>query len=98
MFVIHAISRIEPEARERFREIAARQVRLSREEPGSIAYHCTESPDDPGAVHWFQAWESRDAWEAHEATSHNLEFLAGLEPLRAGGSASMLLEAELLEG
>jgi quinol monooxygenase YgiN len=58
---------IPPAEQERVLPLLAEHVRLTRAEPGCLAFAVTPSPDDPGRFVVAERFRDRAAFEAHQA-------------------------------
>ncbi len=61
-------------------------MRTSRSEPGCITYVFSADPIEPGRVHLFERWESKEALAAH---------LAAMRAAPRPADAVPILEAEV---
>jgi len=59
MIVITGSARVPEENRAEFGRVAERQVRLSREEPGTITYGCFEDRLERGRFFFYEEWKDR---------------------------------------
>lgn len=75
MIIITGTARIPAPNRDAFRPVAERQVRLSREEPGNVAYGYYEDQMEPGRFFFYEEWRDRAAVDFHFAQSYCLDFM-----------------------
>jgi len=59
-------------------------VQIFRNEPGVMRYLCYEVDGQPQQRVFYQEYESRAAFEEHEAQEHTRQFLEASEPLLEG--------------
>ncbi|MET0953551.1 MAG: putative quinol monooxygenase, partial [Aeromicrobium sp.] len=100
MITIHATTRIAPESRESFVELAAATIADSLAEDGCITYTCAEDLVEPGAFRWVEVWRDLDAFNAHAEARHHVEFIRALSspdgPRRNGPAEGAFLESVVL--
>ena len=70
MIVVIGHFRLPPEQMERARPLMAWVIAASLAETGCSAYAYAEDVCEPGLFRVSEAWESREALEAHFATGH----------------------------
>lgn len=63
--IVNGTMRISPEDTDKFTALVQRNVQQTREAPGCIAYTFAVDVNDPNLFHNIEAWNSRDALEAH---------------------------------
>jgi quinol monooxygenase YgiN len=74
MLVIAGTIRIDP-AKQALAEAAAREMmQATRREAGCRAYVFSTDLSEPGLIHLFEEWESKDALEAHFGAPHMAAF------------------------
>jgi quinol monooxygenase YgiN len=61
--------------------LGATMAEASLAEEGCSAYGFWQDPADPGRVRVFEEWASQEALDAHFATPHMADFMAGLGQL-----------------
>ncbi len=67
MFAINVILTVQDESNiEKVREFLTEAGRLSREEPGCLAFEACHSQNDPNLFMLIERWESKEAWEVHK--------------------------------
>lgn len=76
MFNIAGTIVINPEREARARELIAVLVAATRAEPGNVSYEYFLALDDPGRFHFFEEWETQEAIDAHNASTHLADFMA----------------------
>lgn len=91
MVVISVWYRAKPGKRDELMEHAKENVRLTRLEKGNVEYAHYPSMEDDTGMFVFEAWESREAVEAHISAPHYLEFSAKRKPLMEEGSYRYVL-------
>jgi quinol monooxygenase YgiN len=65
MLIVAGQFSMDPSNREEFLRSREDAMRNSRTEPGCITYVFSPDPLEPGLVHLFERWESREALGAH---------------------------------
>ena len=53
--------------------ILRRMVEHTRAEPGCELYDLVVDPQEPGTWLMVEKWSSRESWEAHMASAHNVQ-------------------------
>jgi quinol monooxygenase YgiN len=98
MIVITGAAIIADENREAFREIAERQVTLSRAEAGNVSYSYYEDQMAPGRFFFYEEWKDRAAVEFHFAQSYSLEFIEAARKLATSAPDVTVREVMVNEG
>lgn len=65
MLIVAGYFDVDPENRDEFIKGREEAMRRSRAEPGCLTYVFSADPIEPGRVHLFERWESRDALAQH---------------------------------
>ncbi len=78
MVILHAVSVIRPDARERWFELLAAVTPPSRAEDACQSYVLYEAIETPNTFIFVEEWASLDGLYAHFHTPHLTEFFAGL--------------------
>jgi (4S)-4-hydroxy-5-phosphonooxypentane-2,3-dione isomerase len=76
-FVVIANWKARPGEERRIREIIATMTPLSRAEPGTLQYQAHVSTQDPRSFLLYEQYVDAGAFEAHKATAHFREHVAG---------------------
>jgi quinol monooxygenase YgiN len=74
MLVIAGQIRIDPARRSAAEAAALEMMQATRREPGCRAYTFSADLSDPGLIHLFEEWESKEALEAHFRAPHMAAF------------------------
>jgi quinol monooxygenase YgiN len=67
MLIVAGTFQVEPARRDEMLRDREASILASRAEPGCITYVMSADPFDPGIVHLFERWESKEALGAHLA-------------------------------
>ena len=67
MLIVAGYFEVDPAQREEFIRGREDAMRRSRREPGCVTYVFSADPIEPGRVHLYERWESKDALAAHLA-------------------------------
>lgn len=67
MLIVAGHFDVDPSERDAFIRGREEGMRRSRAEPGCITYVFSADPIEPGRVHLYERWESKDALAAHLA-------------------------------
>ncbi len=76
-FVVIAAWKARPGEEGRIREIIGIMTRLSRREPGNLAYQAQVSLQDPTRFLLYEQYTSAKAYEDHKASAHFQEHVFG---------------------
>lgn len=98
MIVITGAARVSAANREAFRPVAERQVRLSRAEPGNVAYGYYEDQMEPGRFFFHEEWQDRAAVDFHFAQGYCLEFMEAARRLAETPPEISIREVVVKEG
>ncbi len=79
MLIVHVSARITPEALESLREVAAKMVAATVQEPGCITYAFTFDILTPGLMRIVEVWQDDAALAAHFKTPHMTEFQVAIK-------------------
>lgn len=60
-----------------------------RTEPGNIVFDAHRKTDDPDVFFVYEVYADREAFEAHLASDHSVEFNRKLGPLVEGGGSTL---------
>ena len=82
MIIVSGTLRIDPADIDQAMALGATMSEASLAEDGCHAYGFWQDPADPGRVRVFEEWESPEAIDAHFATPHMADFMAGLGQLK----------------
>jgi quinol monooxygenase YgiN len=63
-------------------------TRLSRVDAGCVAYWWAEDLEVRNTFHFFECWESKESFDAHITSPHELAFGERYLPLITGATAS----------
>ena len=95
MIRIIATSVISPEKVDEAIAIYTELVQLTREEQGCAQYTLVQSIEEPNHLTILEAWESKEALEAHSASEHMARIALQLGPL-CMAPPSMIVTKELV--
>ncbi|MBO0701464.1 MAG: antibiotic biosynthesis monooxygenase [Candidatus Dormibacteraeota bacterium] len=89
---------LKPGAAGAFDQLVAQTVaQIHRREPGTVIYACHTVEGEPLARVFYELYEDRDAFDAHEAQDHVRRFLAERKQYLAGTRVEFLdLHADLV--
>ncbi len=65
MLIVAGYFDVDPENRDEFIKGREEGMRRSRTEPGCLTYVFSPDPIEPGRVHLFERWESKEALAQH---------------------------------
>lgn len=51
----------------------------TRKEDGCVLYELHQDLDDPNILMFYEIWETKAAWQAHDLTSHIITFKQNIE-------------------
>ena len=91
MIIVAGTFEVDPAERDAFLAGRDEGMRRSRAEPGCISYVFSADPIEPGRVHLFERWESKDALGAHLAAAQ----VAGPQPAGVAVRAAEILQYEI---
>lgn len=67
MFAINVILTVKDQADiDLVGDLLGQAAKLSREEPGCVAFEVCHSQNDPQVFFLIERWDSKDAWEVHK--------------------------------
>jgi quinol monooxygenase YgiN len=81
MLLIIGTVRLPPEMLEEARYAMQEMIEASQEEEGCIAYSYAADVLEPGLIRVTEAWQTREALDAHLESEHLLEWRANWERL-----------------
>ena len=81
-FALMVHLQVKPENLERFMEMALENAAATRTtEPGCQQFDVLVDPDEPTRVAFYELYDSKDAFEAHQQTGHFQKYLESAVPL-----------------
>ncbi len=81
-FALMVHLQVRPENRERFMEMALENATATRTtEPGCKQFDVLVDPDEPTRIAFYEIYDSKDAFEAHQRTEHFQKYLDNAVPL-----------------
>lgn len=78
MIIVLAEANARPEHRDELAQALARACVVSRDDPGCLAYSFQSNVEDSNSFTSIERWESRADLDAHLATAHVADLVAGL--------------------
>jgi len=94
MIVIRATVPIDPEKRDEAERLIENLVEQSQQEAGVFTYQAAADVEDPNVFRFFEHYEDEDAFDAHAASQHFLEFQRALPELLDGEPDSKKFEVQ----
>ncbi len=81
-FVLMVHLQVKPENLERFMEMALENAAATRtSEEGCRQFDVVVDPDEPTRVAFYEVYDSKNAFEAHQQTEHFQKYLESAVPL-----------------
>ena len=94
MLIVYGGVKVKPEAVAELQEKAGPFEAATRAEAGCVQYVLSWRLDDPTRVQLLEAWEKREAWQAHKTQPHTKEWSAWIPGVAAGPPAFTVAEGE----
>jgi quinol monooxygenase YgiN len=91
-----ASQKIQDAKRDEFLALCREMVEATRKEDGCIAYDLCESADEPGAVAFIEAWESKDTLDAHMQSEHFKRIIPQIGKLSAPGTSAITVYEQII--
>lgn len=76
--------RARPGSEDDLREALEHLTEVTREEDGLLSYDLHVGADDPGLFVFYERWDSREAHDAHDRSSHVEQFRARIPEIVDG--------------
>lgn len=81
-FALMVHLQVKPENLERFMEMALENAAATRTtEPGCQQFDVLVDPDEPTRIAFYEIYDSKEAFEAHQQTRHFRKYLENAVPL-----------------
>jgi autoinducer 2-degrading protein len=82
-FIVTVTIWVQPEHWETFLAATRDNVAHSRKEPGNRQFDCAQAEDDPNRFHYYERYDSVEAFQAHQRSPHYLRWRAIVDPIMA---------------
>jgi len=89
MLIVHVHARVKPDDVEAFKEATRVNARLSRLEPGVLAFDCFQQADDPTRFLLVEIYRNPEAAAAHKASAHYPVWRDTVAPMMAEARQSV---------
>ncbi len=94
MIVITAKTKIKPQKKMAFMELAEKVIAASRKEKDCISYNLYSETDDPNGFLFFEEWKNQEAIESHFRYPHFIDFTTKSKDMMDGDMDINIYDAE----
>jgi quinol monooxygenase YgiN len=74
VFVVAVTVHVKPEHLDAFKLATLDNARNTRKEPGNVRFDVLQAEDDPNRFLFYEAYQNKDGFTAHQQTEHYLRW------------------------